>query len=119
MSSPALEETGTPISETPVFHFHLQDTLAAGNRLWIRGQLTGPGAVRNGPSDGRSWWNPWRKEEPAAPATLRLEARVSGSGQDVEVPIGDDGRFEALLSVSLPVARRAWLVARNRVQYAA
>ena len=66
MNSPALEETGTPISETPVFYLHLQDTLAAGNRVWIRGQLSGSGVVRNGSSDGRSWWKPWRKEEQAS-----------------------------------------------------
>jgi triacylglycerol lipase len=124
MSSPATEDVGTPATETPVnppvtFHLCFQDTLAAGNRLWIRGQLIGSATAGNGTHEGRTWWKPWRKEEQSAPATLRLEARVSGSGQEVEVPIGAEGRFEARLSVPLPLARRAWLVAHNRVQYAA
>src|SRR5579871_3919338 len=116
MSSPALAEAAAPAHATPVFHLHLEDTLAAGNRLWIRGQVSGSSVTANGSGNGRSWWKPWRKEAPAAPTALRLDARVSGSGQEVEVPISADGRFEAQLTVPLPVARRGWLVARNRVQ---
>ena len=93
------------------------ETLASSRRLWLRGRLA---ALPPLPSTNGHWYKRWwgKAEVPQPPRTGRLEARVSGTVLEAEVPISPDGRFEALLPAELPPARRGWRLARNRLTYA-
>jgi triacylglycerol lipase len=65
----------------------------------------------------QSWWDWWRRK-PASTTptpTVHLESRISGHVVEAEVPLQPDGRFEVALTGDLPVARRGWRIARNRV----
>jgi triacylglycerol lipase len=93
------------------------DILAAGSRLWLRGQL----AFAPGPAPPRNpWWRRWRRLSPPAYAdyTVRVETEVSGETLSAEVPAGPDGCFEAVFEAPLPPARRGWRVARNKITLA-
>jgi triacylglycerol lipase len=121
MSTFGLVDTGTPglpVSNEPSTGIQLgfQDTLAAGQRLWIRGRVSGLAAPAAGNGKSRLWRRRRRTEEPAPPPTVRLETRVSGSVLEAEIPLQPDGRFEATFSAVLPTARRGWRVGRNRVR---
>jgi len=98
----------------------LEDTLAAGERLWLRGGLVGSFPCPNGNGDAGHWWKPWRKENGTAapPSILHVETRVSGSLLEADLPIQGDGRFEGTLTARLPPARRGWRVARNCIRFA-
>jgi hypothetical protein len=93
------------------------ETLASSRRLWLRGRLI---AIPPIPSTNGHWYNRWwgKSDVPEPPRTAHLETRISGAVLEAEVPISPDGRFEALLPVELPPARRGWRVARNRLTYA-
>src|SRR5262249_55061130 len=97
----------------------IEDALASARRLWVRGQLLGGRfpLVTNG-RQGR-WWHRLRRKSPSPPLLSRvhLETRVSGHLFEAEVPLGADGHFEATFGAHLPVARRGWQIARNRVTW--
>ncbi|HEV3203447.1 MAG TPA: hypothetical protein VGY77_03645 [Gemmataceae bacterium] len=123
MTAQRVAETGAsqPVPKPPLeIELRLEDTLAAGQRLWLRGGLLGSFPSSNGNGEARRWWKPWRKDNgtPPPPATLRLETRVSGSLWEAELPIHSDGRFEGTFTLSLPPARRGWRVARNCIRFA-
>jgi triacylglycerol lipase len=121
MSGTGLVDTGVPVPAVAAeagaaLHLGFQDTLAAGPRLWVRGRVSGVAATPPANGEARRWWQRRRKREPEpAPATLRLETRISGSVFEAELPLRADGRFEATFTGNLPPARRGWRVARNRV----
>ncbi len=103
-----------PATET--LQLHLEDTLGTRQRLWIRGQLLSHIETPADPS--RHWWRPWsRSTPPVILPPVQLQTRIAGTLGHAEVPIDSHGRFEALLSVELPPARRGYRVARHRVQY--
>src|SRR5262249_43628779 len=101
-----------PRQPLPELHVSFQDTLAAGQRLWMRGRLGEAVATPNGQAESR-WWKLWRKDGPVEPSTIHLETRVSGHILEAELPVQAAGSFEALLTAPLPPARRGWRVARN------
>src|SRR5205823_7925076 len=104
----------------PELQLVVEDTLASAHRLWVRGRLVLPAsAAQEPPVDPPRWWQRWwKRTEPGAPPPgLRLELRIRGSSFQAEVPLGIDGRFEALLDAGLPAARRGWRMARNRVTF--
>lgn len=93
----------------------LHDTLAFGNRLWLRGRAllpAQPEAERRG-----AWWKRWRqKPAPAEPLRpVRIQTEVAGETLVAEAPLAADGQFEVLLEASLPPSRRGWRVARNQI----
>jgi len=92
------------------------ETLASAQRMWLRGRLITPPAVPQPGPWYKGWWGRAGAQEP--PRTAHLETRVSGTVLETEVPLSDDGRFEALLPVRLPSARRGWRLARNRLTFA-
>jgi len=92
------------------------ETLASSRRLWLRGRLVALPPVAANPHWYRFWWSKSGATKP--PPTAHLETRVSGTVIEAEVAVSPDGRFEALLPVQLPSARRGWRVARNRLTYA-
>jgi triacylglycerol lipase len=96
----------------------MEDALAAGRRLWLRGQLLVQRDPSTGPVKTGRWWERWsRKAERAGPPPpLRLETRIGGTSLETEIALSGDGRFEALLEGDLPAARRGWRMARNRVR---
>jgi triacylglycerol lipase len=105
---------------TEPLQLQLEDTLGSRNRLWLRGRLLTP-IERPTNGHGRTWWRPWHRPPslPAEPTTVQLELRIAGTSCKAEVPLDAEGRFEALLSVELPAARRGYRVARHHVCYGA
>jgi triacylglycerol lipase len=101
----------------PQLQQQLEDVQASRRRLWVRGRLRGPAHSDAPKADGRHWWAPWRgqPEASAPPPQVHLATKISGITLEADVPLQADGRFEARLEAELPVARRGWRVARNRV----
>ena len=101
----------------PQIQLLLEDALGSHRRLWVRGRVRGVNGSSNGAVKDRSWWLRWRSRpvHAAAPQTLELETRLSGTVLKTETPLQPDGRFEATFDVELPLARRGWRVARHRV----
>jgi triacylglycerol lipase len=95
-----------------------QDTLAAGQRLWVHGRVCSLPATTNGNGESKRWWQRWRKGDPLPPSTLKLETRISGTVFEAEVPVQPDGQFETTFTAALPPARRSWRVARHKIEYA-
>src|SRR5579885_1738766 len=91
-------ETGLP----PELRVRLEDTLAAGDRLWVRGLLLDwPPPTKI--VDDRRWWGRWRSKPPSPlVAPLLVETVVSNTVLHAEATLSPDGRFEASLSGSLP-----------------
>ena len=107
-----------PVSETalpPQLQVRLEDTLAAGERLWVRGRLLDwPPLTKT--TDERRWWSRWRSKPPSPlVAPLLVETLVSNTVLHAEATLSPDGRFEASLSGTLPLARRGWRVAKHRI----
>jgi triacylglycerol lipase len=103
---------GPPPGRTPAPapkpRLHIEDALASPRRLWLRGYAEGlAGPVR-------AWWG-----RPGAqpPRVARLETQAGGAGAVADVALAEDGRFEALLAVELPPARRGWRIARNKLTF--
>src|SRR5439155_22373249 len=88
-------------------------------RLWVRGRLVGVSVAAKSKGAEKRWWRRWRKQtlDGAAPPSVHLETRISGHLFEAQVPLEADGRFEAIFSAELPVARRGWRIARNRVTW--
>jgi triacylglycerol lipase len=108
-----------PVSVVPEIQLRVEDALASAGRLWVRGQLLGGPLplVRTGKN--QHWWRRWwRRQAASSPLSrIRLETRISGHLFDAEVPLEPEGHFEATFSAELPVARRGWRIARNRVTW--
>src|SRR5262245_2925418 len=109
MSVLGLLGAGAPVPEKPDtapagLRLRVEDALAAGRRLWVRGRLQGLAD----PAANRRWWQGWwgRNGSPGPPRTARLETRIGGSLSTAEVPLHADGRFEALFEADLPRVRR-------------
>ena len=96
------------------------EALACGRRLWIRGRLTGFASGQSDAGKKRSRWSLWEtRSRPAGPApTIQLESRISGHVLETQIPLNPHGRFEATFEAALPVARRGWRIARNKVKFA-
>jgi triacylglycerol lipase len=112
---PAVAPGVVPAPPPAVIDLHVHDTLAAGNRLWVRGRLTLPPPPPV--SDSRAWWRRWRRlpPPPSPNHQLRVQTEVAGETLAAGVPLRPDGTFDALFEVTLPAARRGWRVARNHV----
>jgi len=108
-----------PVSVVPELQLRVEDALASARRLWVRGRLIGGPLPRVQIGENQRWWHRWRRRPPASlpPRFIRLETRISGHLFEAEVPLEPDGRFEAAFSAELPVARRGWRIARNRVTW--
>jgi triacylglycerol lipase len=116
---PAAEPSEPPVHVVPDLQLHMEDAQASARRLWVRGWLI-RGSLLLAPNgkEGRWWRRWWRKAgTPPLPSTVRLETRISGHLYEAEVPLEPDGHFEATFSAELPVARRGWRIARNRVTW--
>lgn len=96
----------------------VQDTLACGQRLWMRGRLEGCSSAPISSVSPPRWWNRWgRISSPRpAPAAVHFETRVGKLLLSHEPSLERDGHFDALLTARLPVARRGWRVARHRAR---
>lgn len=110
------EEESSALSPrtVPELRVCFHDTLAAGDRLWIRGRLSNC-ANGNGNGDKRSWWKPWRKNGEQEPPPLHFETSISGQTLRTVLTVQPQGNFDGLLTAVLPAARRGWRIARNRI----
>jgi triacylglycerol lipase len=114
MSAPlrtaAPNDVGAPLPTIADLQIH--DTLAAGNRLWLRGRVavSWPEPVRT----SRKWW-PWRRTPVPRQVIALLRTEVAGLTLQTEVPLGADGTFDATFEAPLPPTRRGWRIARNQV----
>jgi triacylglycerol lipase len=107
-----------PSTQVPAeLRLQLQDTLAAGQRLWVRGRLVGSLPCSGGDRESKRWWTRRHTEDGTPPPRLQLVTRISGKDLEQEISVNSDGNFEAVFSAELPMARRTWRVARNRVVY--
>ncbi len=111
------EAAASALSPSSAHELQLQfhDTLAAGERLWVRGRVASCSNSGNGHAHKRSWWKPWRTNGHSEPPPLRLESSISGHILQAELSVQGDGNFEGLLTAPLPPARRGWRIARNRL----
>lgn len=124
MAPLGLVPAGTAVPELQAnsaldLHLQFEETLASSRRMWLRGRLHGPTLPAPAARTKSRWWD-WRSPRPVipiAPQTAHLETRVAGHVLATDVPLGPDGRFEATFSVPLPVARRGWRIARNRLTW--
>jgi triacylglycerol lipase len=91
----------------------IHDTLAAGNRLWLRGRLAVSFAAAG--REPWRWWQPWRRPAAPPPVEVQLRTEVGGSVLETTVPVQPDGTFEAAFEADLPPTRRGWRIARNQV----
>jgi triacylglycerol lipase len=109
--------TTAPTSGTEL-QLHLEDTLASARRLWVRGRLVMPARSEANAAPASSWWVPWWKTRgtPTLAPTLHLETEVSGRVSTADMPLAEDGRFEASFDADLPAVRRGWRVARHCVR---
>ncbi len=106
-----------PLAQTDTeSRLEFEEALASEGRVWLRGRLIPP-LVPAKAADQQPWWGWWRRKRDrnGAPPVIRLETRISGQVFQADVPLRSDGRFEATLTGHLPVARRGWRIARNRV----
>jgi triacylglycerol lipase len=99
---------------------HMEEALASARRLWLRGQLLNLPPGTAGHSGGQTaWWA--RRRDVIVPAVAQppplLETRVGSRVLTAELQLETDGRFEATFTTELPVAKRGWRIARNRVTY--
>jgi triacylglycerol lipase len=115
LSTPAVAHPVIPAPPATVLDVHVHDTLAAGNRLWVRGRVLMPPPPK--PADQRAWWRRWRRLPPPPPPahTLHIETQVSGETLTTTVGLHPEGHFDACFDAHLPAARRGWRVARNRI----
>jgi triacylglycerol lipase len=107
-----------PVKVAPDLRLHVEEILGSATRLWVRGRVLGGPFSLSQTEKQQHWlrrW--WRKRLPPPPSLIGLETRISGQIFEGEVPLTPDGRFEATFSADLPLARRGWRIARNRVSW--
>jgi triacylglycerol lipase len=113
--TPAGKAAGSATPATPPeLQLVVQDALASGRRLWVRGFVANhrPPAA----PDVRSWWERWRRTTPAEPPpVLHLQTQTAANTLQAELPATPDGRFEVCFEADLPPARRGWRVLRHQV----
>src|SRR5262249_30456115 len=104
-----------PAPSPAVADILVHDTLAAGNRLWLRGRLTLAPVAPVAPP--RSWWRRWRRVPlpPTPTYQVQVQTQVAGETLRATVPLRPDGTFEVGFEALLPPARRGWRVARNQI----
>jgi pimeloyl-ACP methyl ester carboxylesterase len=114
-----VQSAQTPVPAAPELQVRFEETLASTGRVWVRGRLMEPNLPGNQIDQEPSWWKWWRRhpEPAAAPPPVHLETRISGQVLEAKIPLQPDGRFEATFAADLPVARRGWRIARNRVAW--
>jgi pimeloyl-ACP methyl ester carboxylesterase len=125
MSTLALVGSSAPVPPNGTvaggkLQLQVEDALASGRRLWIRGQIRNLIPPSDLPSPKRRWWTRWRRnghpngqvQTGPLPDRLTLETRISGAVWQSEIPLAADGRFDALLSVDFPQDRPGWRTAR-------
>ena len=94
------------------------EALACGQRIWMRGQLTDPALPRSPGATRPARWKRWRRNSaPTALPTIHVETRIGGHVLQTTVVLDRHGRFDTTLDIDLPIARRGWRLARNRVTY--
>ncbi len=117
MSPPELGEGAAAPPEAPAtlppLQLRVEDILAAGKRLWVRGQLPLREAADHG-----SRWRPWAKARNGQPADVHLQTRLGGHTCEATIPLQADNCFEARFEADIPPARRGWRLARHAVTYA-
>jgi triacylglycerol lipase len=117
MSALGLIEAGEGLrSPAPITlpELTFEEGLAIGRRIWLRGRLSGAAfaTARNPqvrPGASRSQDN--------GSDHAHVESRLSGHVFENDVAVRNNGEFETLLHPPLPLARRGWRIARNRVTY--
>jgi triacylglycerol lipase len=116
---PPAEPPEPRVPTIPDLQLQVDDVLASGHRLWVRGRLIGLRGWALRTDKERRWWSRWwrRPGSPALFSPIRLETRISGHLFEAEIPLEPDGRFEATFAAELPAARRGWRIARNRVTW--
>jgi triacylglycerol lipase len=107
-----LETTAVKENLTTLVEVQTYDTLASASRLWVRGRVVGP--LQPQPAPQRGWWKR-RDEAPRLPPSLQIHTHVGGVEFQAEVPLRDDGYFEAQFEGELPPARRGWRMARHQI----
>jgi triacylglycerol lipase len=120
MTPLGLVQTGTTTAaapETAALAVQFEETLASGRRIWLRGRIVEPSLSVLQPRVPGRWWKVWPRDSASAlpRPTVQLETRISGHDFKADVPLQPDGRFEAQFQADLPLARRGWRIARNRV----
>jgi triacylglycerol lipase len=125
MSILGLIEGGAPqpqdgLAVRPELHLQVEDALASGKRLWVRGRISNLLLPLPLPSK-RRWWKRWKADHsngqlPAAPWSEKasLTIRVSGATCTADVSPEPDGRFDAMLNVDFPPDRPGWRAVRYR-----
>jgi hypothetical protein len=130
MSALGHSVTGAPVPGpsaqiTSDWQLHLEEALASSRRMWVRGRLVNPAADAVGSSASirqRWWWRRKKKRTAAVVLTLadglarfHLQTQVGGTSLETEVQPGPDGRFEALIEITLPNTGRGWRLAKYRL----
>ena len=95
----------------------MEEAFASPRRIWLRGRLTDlPSQPTSEAASDKHWWEVRRRQSlPSAIPSVHLETRVNGQVLTTEIQPAIDGRFEATFTADLPVSKRGWRLARNRV----
>ena len=104
--------------EAAVTDVHFDDTLACGERLWVRGQIISRSSTPIDSGKSKSRW--WRRSGvgPSLPDTVQLVTEIAGGVHEATASLDADGRFEARFPMPLAVSQRGWRIARHRVTFA-
>jgi triacylglycerol lipase len=107
-------------AQLPVTDVHFHDTLACGDRIWVRGQIHShfPGSGDSGKNKSRWWRRPGTSPGSSPPETIHLVTEIGGSVHEASVPLDRHGRFEARFSMPLAADQRGWRIGRHRVTVA-
>ena len=114
MTPPAVLESARPSPDAvvagPELRLHLEDILAVGRRLWVRGEVaTLPDPAPVATNGSLRLWGSNGKAAVALAATLNLQ--VDGLTLTTETTIDAAGRFEAQFDSDAPPPWRGWRVA--------
>ena len=106
--------------EATVTDVHFDDTLACGERIWVRGQIISrsSSSINSGKSKSRWWKRSGDGQGMSHPDTVQLVTEIAGAIHEATVHLDQEGRFEARFSMPLAVAQRGWRIARHRVTFA-
>src|SRR5262249_25121808 len=95
----------------------MEEALASSRRIWLRGRLTDlrSNSACETVSD-KHWWE-LRRRQPSLSTVpgVHLETRVNGQVFSTEIQPATDGTFEATFTINLPVSKKGWRLARNRI----